>query len=231
MNIPLSNRLRACCSFVHPGDRVADIGCDHGYLGIYLLTKGIATQVYAADINPQPLESAARNCRKFGVADKMQLFLSDGANNIPRDFDVLACAGMGADTMISILEDAKWLQSSQYRLILQCQSRRPELRRYLYENGFSILSETLAEDGKFIYPVMEVTYRPGQFLTDAQYHISPQLLNSGSPLLPAFYERVVSGIETTVQGLSKSGGEKLEVYQSILAELKTMEVQINGNCT
>ena len=133
--------------------------------------------------------------------------------------------------MISILEGAKWLQNEQYRLILQCQSRRPELRRYLNENGFFILSETLAEDGKFIYPIMEVTYRPGQTLTPAQYHISPQLLACGSPLLPAFYERVVSGIETTVQGLSKSGGEKLELYKNILAELKTMEVQINGNCT
>ncbi len=229
MNIPLSNRLRACCSFVRPGDRVADIGCDHGYLGIYLLTQGIAKSVIASDVNPQPLESAARNCSKFGVADKMQLYLSDGARSIPRDFDTLVCAGMGADTMISILEGAKWLQNDQYRLILQCQSRRPELRRYLNEQGFSIIAETLAEDGKFIYPIMEVTYHPGQTLTDAQYHISPQLLSCGSPLLPAFYERVVTGIETTVQGLSKSGGEKLEAYQSILAELKTMEVQINGN--
>lgn len=231
MNLPLSNRLYTCCSFVQPGDRVADIGCDHGYLGIYLLTKGIATQVYAADINPQPLESAARNCSKFGVADKMQLFLSDGAKNIPRDFDVLVCAGMGADTMISILENAKWLQSSKYRLILQCQSRRPELRRYLYENGFSILSETLAEDGKFIYPVMEVTYRCAEALSPAQYHISPQLLSCGSPLLPTFYQRVVSGIESTVEGLSRSGGEKLETYKNILEELKSMEVQINGNRT
>lgn len=231
MNLPLSNRLYACCSFIHPGDRVADIGCDHGYLGIYLLTHGIAAQVYAADINPQPLDSAARNCNKYGVADRMKLYLSDGAKNIPRDFDTLVCAGMGADTIISILEGAKWLQNSQYRLILQCQSRRPELRRYLYENGFCILSETLAEDGKFIYPIMEVTYRPTEALTAAQYHISPQLLSCGSPLLPAFYQRVVSGIETTVQGLSRSGGEKLESYKNILAELKTMEVQIYGNRT
>ena len=32
MKVPLSNRLLACCGFVRPGDRVADIGCDHGYL-------------------------------------------------------------------------------------------------------------------------------------------------------------------------------------------------------
>ena len=42
MKIPLSARLEACCRFVNPGDRVADIGCDHGYLGIHLLKNGIA---------------------------------------------------------------------------------------------------------------------------------------------------------------------------------------------
>ena len=41
MKLPLSNRLLTCCQFVRPGDRVADIGCDHGYLGIHLTsTKG-----------------------------------------------------------------------------------------------------------------------------------------------------------------------------------------------
>ena len=36
MKIPLSSRLLACASFVAPGDRVADIGCDHGYLSIII---------------------------------------------------------------------------------------------------------------------------------------------------------------------------------------------------
>ena len=40
MKLPLSPRLHACCSFITPGDRVADVGTDHGYLGIWLLQKG-----------------------------------------------------------------------------------------------------------------------------------------------------------------------------------------------
>ena len=50
MKIPLSDRLLACCSFVRRGDRVADVGCDHGYLGIYLLTNGIASSVIESDV-------------------------------------------------------------------------------------------------------------------------------------------------------------------------------------
>lgn len=229
MNIPLSNRLQACAKLIAPGDRVADIGCDHGYLGIHLLTKGIAASVIAADINEMPLQSAIRNAEKFGCRDKMSFYLSDGAKNIPRDFDTLVCAGMGADTMISILEAAPWLKSEKYRLILQCQSRRPELRKYLYENGFSIRRETLAQDGKFIYPITEVVYSPAPELTPGGYHITPALLNSSNPLLPDFYNRVVSGIQTTVDGLSHSGGEKYEQYCAVLKELKELEGLVYGN--
>ena len=224
MKIPLSKRLLACCGYVQNGDRVADIGCDHGYLGIHLLKTGIASSIIAADVNEGPLQSAMRNALKFGVRDKMRFYLSDGVRNIPRDFDTMVCAGMGADTMISILEAAPWLKDAQYRLILQCQSKRPELRRWLYESGYRIVRETLAQDGKFIYPVMEVVYAPSEPLTPAQYHITPALLESGCDLLPAFLERVICGLQNTVNGLAHSGGEKLEEYRQILEELKRLEV-------
>ena len=107
---PLSNRLQSCCRFVNPGDRVADIGCDHGYLGIHLLVSGIASSVIAADINEGPLSSAVKNAATYGVSDRIAFYLSDGVKNVPRDFDALVCAGMGADTMISILEAAPWLR-------------------------------------------------------------------------------------------------------------------------
>ena len=171
MKIPLSNRLLACCGYVKPGDRVADVGCDHGYLGIYLLKNGIAGAVIASDVREMPLQSAIRNAEKFGVKERMAFCLSDGIRNVPREFDCMVCAGMGADTMMSILDAAPWLKSERYRLILQCQSKRPELRRYLYRQGYAIRRETLAKDGKFIYPVMEVVYAPGEALTEGEYYI------------------------------------------------------------
>ena len=223
MKLPLSNRLLACCDFVSPGDRVADIGCDHGYLGIYLLKNGIASNVIASDVNEKPLQSALHNAVMFGVKEHMSFYLSNGVRSIPREFDVLVCAGMGGDTMISILEAAPWLKDPKYRLILQCQSKRPELRRYLTRQGFAICRETLAQDGKFLYPVMEVVYTPGQMLTAAECYITPALLASGSPLLPAFLNRVTGGLRQTVEGLSRTGGEKYEEYLAILGELQQLE--------
>lgn len=229
MKLPLSNRLLACCDYVSQGDVVADIGCDHGYLGIHLLQKGVARSVIAADVNEQPLQSALRNAMKYGVKNKMTFHLSDGVRNIPRDFTCMVCAGMGADTMISILDAAPWLRDTRYRLILQCQSRRPELRRYLYAQGYQITRETLAQDGKFIYPIMEVIYHPSHPLTPGGCHISPALLECGSPLLPAFYDRVRQGVETTVEGLRRSESPKLPEFEAILNELNQMEELIHDN--
>ena len=110
MKLPISDRLLACCNFVSPGERVADIGCDHGYLAIHLLQTGKAQSVIASDINEGPLQSAIRNAEKYGVRNKIEFYLSDGARKIPRDFDTMVCAGMGADTIISILEAAPWLR-------------------------------------------------------------------------------------------------------------------------
>ena len=216
MKIPISDRLLSCCRFVNPGDRVADIGCDHGYLGIYLLKNNIASHVISSDINEGPLNAAVFNSEKYGVRNKIQFFLSDGVRNIPRDFDALVCAGMGGDTMISILEAAPWLKDSQYRLILQCQSKRPELRRYLSENGWFIREESVLKDGKFLYTVMEVIWLPGMELTPGGCHFSPALLKNPGKDLKAFYRWVVGGLRMIVDNQGeKADPFKVEAFQEL----------------
>ena len=231
MKLPLSDRLLACAGFVKKGSRVADIGCDHGYLGIYLLTQGIATSVIESDVAEGPLQSAMRNAMKYGTRNKTSFYLSDGVQNIPRDFDTMVCAGMGADTIMSIIAHAydDWLADPKYTLILQCQSKRPELRRWLYDKGFRINRETLAKDGKFVYSIMEVVFDPGQPLSLAESYLSPALLEDNHPLLPEYYERVKHGVELTVMGMKRANDDQLHVYETLLSALTEMEERIYGN--
>ena len=199
MKLPISDRLLACAGFVPRGSRVADIGCDHGYLSIHLLTTGIARSCIASDVKEGPLQSAQRNARKFGVANKLEFCLSDGVSNLPRDFDCMVCAGMGGDTMIHILEDAPWLKDSRYTLVLQCQSKTPMLRRYLSENGWRICEEAVLRDGRFLYTVMQVEYCPGNcVLTVGQWYFPPALLENPSKDVPAYYKWVVDGLKIAV---------------------------------
>ena len=220
MKLPISDRLLACASFVKRGSRVADIGCDHGYLSSHLLTEGIAKYCIASDVNEGPLQSAMRNARKFGVANKMEFCLSDGVRKIPQDFDCMVCAGMGADTMIHILEDAAWLRDEKYALILQCQSKTPMLRHYLSENGWQIRKEVALRDGRFLYTIMEVAYCPDcPKLTIGQCHFSPALLENPSNDLPAYYKWVVGGLQ-----IATSHQDDPEKKQA-LAELEALALE------
>ena len=224
MNIPLSKRLLKCADFVQPGAIVADVGCDHGYLGIYLLHKGIATRVIASDVNPQPLHSAVRNAEKFGVQEKIQFFLSDGVESIPKEFDTLVCAGMGADTMISILEHAPWLRNSQYRLILQCQSKTPALRNYLSTQGWYIAQESVLRDGRFLYTVMLVYWDPGRSqLTAGQCYLPPALQISKDPELREYYQSILFRLRRAITGQQNAADPQMS---AALKELELLEGEI-----
>ena len=219
MKLPLSARLHACGDFIEPGDRVADIGCDHGYLGIYLLKNGIAGSVIAADINQMPLNSAVLNAEKYGVRDKMQFFLSDGAKSIPRDFDTLVCAGVGGDTMISILEGSPWLADSRYRMVLQCQSKTPMLRKYLSDAGWRILEEQVLRDGRFLYTVMEVVWEPGHALSVPEYYFPPAILENPGPMVPKYYQQLLFRLERAVAGQGQHADPEMALA---LRELKAL---------
>lgn len=220
MKIPLSDRLRACCNYIPKGARVADVGTDHGYLGIWLLQQGIASSVIASDIVPGPLSSARQNAVRFGFADKMAFFLSDGVRDIPRDFDVMVCAGMGGDTMISILSAAPWLKSRQYTLVLQCQTKTHLLRKYLCENGWQIREEAVVRDGKFLYTVMEVCWKPGDPLTCGERYFSPALRERPSKEAAAYYRWIKNGLAKIV---SSRGSNADPTFAQALEELDALE--------
>ncbi len=221
MKIPVSTRLLACAGFVPAGARVADVGCDHGYLGIYLLTRtSAAASVLAADIREGPLSCAVRNAEKYGVSDRMSFYLSDGAQSIPRDFDALVCAGMGADTICAILGAAPWLKNAQYRLILQCQSKTPVLRRYLSENGWKIEEESVLRDGRFLYTVMDVGYSPdAPLLTPGQWYFPAAMLDNPGVETAEYYRRQLHSLRTAVS----VRGERAEpTVCAALAELERL---------
>ena len=221
MKSPLSDRLQACANFVGRGNRVADIGCDHGYLGIYLLKNGLASSIIASDVNEAPLQSAMRNADKFGVRDRMTFYLSDGVRNIPRDFDSLVCAGMGGDTMIHILESAPWLRKECYTLVLQCQSKTPMLRKYLSDNGWNIAQESIVRDGKFLYSVMCIRYQPdAPRLTAGQCYITPAMIRAKQPELQEYYSRIAEGLRLAV--VHQNDTEK----KQILEELESMAKEV-----
>ena len=78
----LDNRLKTCADFVTGKGIAVDVGTDHAYLAAELVASGKCSRVIASDINPGPLESAARTVEKYGVSENVELVLSDGLQNV-----------------------------------------------------------------------------------------------------------------------------------------------------
>ena len=233
MKVPISKRLLCCAAQVPQGARVADIGADHGYLSIELLRSGRAEFVHASELREQPLKKAMENAKKFSVADKMCFSQADGLAAIdPQQVDTIVCAGMGGDLIAQILEACPWVRQERYTLILQPQSSGNDLRRRLGELGFGIEAEVLVEDGGFLYQVLRVRFGKAESLTPGQQYVSPALLCSGDPLLPAYLQRIEASLATAVNGISKAVKPRahLAYYETALKEVREMREQY-ANCT
>ena len=226
MKLPISKRLLCCASMVQPGSRVADIGTDHGYLGIYLLQSGAARHVIACDLRKDPLENARRNAKLFGVDGKMELRLSDGLEKIlPDEVDTVVMAGMGGDLIQKILSQCPWRRREGLQFILQPQSAGNVLRRWLCEDGFEIQREEPVQDGHFLYTVMDIRQGEPAPLTPGTEYASPALLASGSPLVGNYLARVENALQETVRGLTnaeKQRPERLAYFGQALLEIQEM---------
>jgi len=234
MKIPISKRLLCCAAMVPQGARVADIGCDHGYLGIWLLKEGIAAHVAACDLREKPMAKAKQNAAAFGAADRMEFHVADGLTALqPDTADTIVCAGMGGDCIAHILSEAPWVRDPAYTLILQPQTSGNDLRRYLGESGYVIEKEDLVQDGSFLYFTMQVRYGGGSPLSPGEQYLSKALLRCGSDLLPAYFDRILRALANTVSGIECSNNpekrEKLPYYQRALEEVREMRKEYDSS--
>ncbi|MBP3926452.1 MAG: SAM-dependent methyltransferase, partial [Clostridium sp.] len=155
--VEISVRMRALTELVTPGLKMCDIGCDHGFVAIYLVQKSISPKVFAMDVRSGPLSRAQEHIGQYGLGSQIETRLSDGLAALkPGEADGMICAGMGGPLMIKILEEGSALAHNMKELILQPQSEISEFRKYLRTHGYHIIKEDMVlEDGKY-YPRMKV---------------------------------------------------------------------------
>ena len=145
---------------VTAGSRLADVGTDHAYLPVSLVSSGKIPCALAMDINEGPLERARDHIASFGLEDKISTRRSDGLRELaPGEADSVSVCGMGGALTIRILEEGSGVLESIPELILQPQSEITDVRFYLKDKGYHIVSEDLVyEEGKF-YPMMKAVHR------------------------------------------------------------------------
>ena len=224
MNITLSRRLRCLADKVEKNTVAADVGTDHGYIPAWLIQQGICHRVIASDIKAGPLQTAINTAKNAGVEDKIDFRLCSGMEAYsPEEFDTAIIAGMGGETIISILEACPWTKDK--KLIIQPQSKQPELRRWMWNNGFVINDAELVYDTGRIYLVWQVSggVNEGEMPTS---QIDMQLMEKRDPLLGAYLDGIIKRELKILKGMEKGANTdpcELEAQKSAIAELKKLK--------
>ncbi len=222
----LSDRLAIVAGLVTKGCRVADVGCDHGYLSIWLAENRICSSIIASDIRPDPLQKGKTNAVKFGVDELIDFRLCNGLSEVsPDEVDEIVICGMGGEVIASILTDSPW--SLEKRLILNPASKADQLRVFLYGAGMDIVSERLVMDAGLMYNIIEAC--PGEVYvpSPAETYVSPALLKSEDALLSKYLDRMEGILNAAYRGTAASSKphdvERCEFFKMALDGVKEMK--------
>ena len=186
MQTVLSKRLAAVAEFVPQGARLLDVGSDHAYLPIALMEEGKIDFAIAGEVVKGPYESAVHNVAGAGLADKIVVRLADGlaAFEASDQVTTITICGMGGGLIADILAAGVEKLASVDRLILQPNNREDELRAWLMNNGFKLVTEEIMTENDKFYEIMVVEH--GQMtLSETDLRFGPFLNQEKSAVFKA----------------------------------------------
>ena len=228
--VELSARMQAFADMVSKGSVVCDVGCDHGWVSIYLIQQGLASKVYAMDVGVGPLERAKEHIRSYNLENYIEPRLSDGLATLQAgEADCMVCAGMGGPLMMRILTEGSEKAKAMKELILQPQSEIALFRRFLRQEGYKIVREDMVlEEGKY-YPMMKVIPTEGVFVENSKEQdifdaYGELLLKEKHPVLQVYIDHSMKQAEELLQHLEKQetarAAERMKQIEKELALLQ-----------
>ena len=215
MSIRLSPRLKALADFVPAGAVPVDVGTDHAYLPVWLLQEGVCERAYATDLRRGPLARAREDAERYGVAERLTLYLCDGLALCPPEaVDTVLLAGMGGETILGILDRSPWALDK--RLIIQAQTKLPELRAALSARGLAIQDAALADDAGRLYLVWLV----GRGQGDPDTVVDTPLLTRRDPILKPWLAEQIKRASKQLHGLESARAVDVEAVAALRRELE-----------
>ncbi|MBR5438176.1 MAG: SAM-dependent methyltransferase [Clostridia bacterium] len=230
--IKLDARLSAVASLVRKGSRVADIGTDHGYLLAWLIENGISPCGIAADINKGPLDNAKKTVVESGIADKVELILSNGLQKIAENScDDIVIAGMGGNLISDILSACPWIYNENLHIVAQPMSHAEVLREFYVKNGFKILEEKTATDGKRIYCIISAVYTGVKEDRPVSYAYLGELTKNSDELTKKYIDKILFALEKKYNALISVGKENETDLGRIIDDIRNKIPEENdGYC-
>lgn len=213
--IKLSKRLLAIANLIDDNSKVADIGCDHGLVSIYLAMNKQNISIIASDINQNALDNAIKNINKYHLEDKIKVCLSNGLDNINDEIDTIIISGMGGHTIIDILTNNQEKLNTVNNIIIQSNNDIEYVRRKIVKLGYYISKEKLILDKNIYYTVILFTKGKKKY-TNKEYYFGPILLKENSKI---FIEKNNKEYTKLVNIKNNIPKRKLLIRLKILKEL------------
>lgn len=216
----LSKRLTAVADMITPGNSIADIGTDHGYIPIYMAQKGLTPKALAMDVNAGPLERACDNIKRYCVENIVSARLSDGLKKLnPGEAESIIIAGMGGLLTIRILSDCPDVTNSAKELILSPHSDVNLVRKYLSDNNFCITNENIIlEDDKF-YFIIRACAGTMKLKDEVEEWFGQILLSEKNDILHQYLIKEESKRITIRQKMNANGSSRMERIEELEHEL------------
>ena len=184
MLMKLSLRMKEIIALVTPGNRVCDIGTDHGFVPIALAKDNICPKVIAVDINRGPIDIATANVSEAGMSDIIDIRLGDGLKVVePDEVDTVIITGMGGDLIAGILKDADSRFHGSKELILSPQSESEKVRHCLHDFGYKIDIEKMIIDSDKPYLIIRAVPGTEKYEYEYEYKYGKYLLGMGDKML------------------------------------------------
>ena len=201
----LSARLMSALPYLKKGGAVIDVGPDHAYLPIFLVGQEISSRALACDINRGPIDSAARNITAAGLADQIGTLCTDGLHGT-EDFypDDVLIFGMGGELIIRILSEAPWVKNESIGLVLQPMTRAHLLRRWLLENGFAIVGETITHEDRYYQTIAARYCGKCEEYTEEELLLGRLNIQNNAPNLGGFIEHEIGVWEAIRRGKAQA---------------------------
>lgn len=209
----LSYRMQQIANCVKPGERLADVGTDHGFVPIYLVEKNIISNAIAMDIGKGPLQRAIEHVEQYGFESQIECRLSDGVEKIdPSEVDVIVIAGMGGDLISNILDAANpdFFQSTHW--VLQPQSEYFKVRKKVHEKGCKIVKEFFFMDEGKYYDVMDCVPGEEQYKASVEYIYGKYLLEHQNDNLKEYLQKQLHKLEEISKKIISQNGTDQELW-------------------
>lgn len=176
-------RLLDIINILDSDKKIIDVGTDHGLVPLYLAKNKISSDILATDISAPSLQKLVDKLDD-DLKKVIKTKVTDGFKGLESEENQVAIiAGMGANTIIDIINDSLEFSKNLDYLVLASNVNTYELRRFLNINGFYIEKDFLSfEKGKY-YDILKVYYGKDQNLAFEEYYYGRSDIENNSVLL------------------------------------------------